>query len=134
MGTFSQTYQIIKVHHRVCGVKLWLTTVSVYPVDCARDCLCHLLDTQCCSTTVCVFNGSLNLPSTSHSLPPPPTNPAFPTTPAPPTTPIPLSLPHPLTQPHPSTPPLPPPAPSHSPAYLPPPTLLYVPFVILQSL
>ena len=31
-----------------CGTKLLPTTVLAYPVDCARVCFCHLLNTQHC--------------------------------------------------------------------------------------
>ena len=50
----------------VCVGKLYPTAVLAYPVDC--DCLCYLLNTQCCF--LCLNGASLQLP-THHRHPPP---------------------------------------------------------------
>ena len=56
------------INKDVCGAKLYPTAVLAYAVDC--DCLCHLLNTQCCF--LCL-NASLNLPLASL----PPAHPLF---------------------------------------------------------
>ena len=57
------------INKDMCGAKLQPTTVLAYILWIVTNCATYWTH----SIAVCVFNGSLNLPLTSHSpLPPPP--------------------------------------------------------------